>query len=70
MKFIKNESGNSIINIAHIRRIYIDTPKFEATKYRVIADMTYGSDILFSDTLELKCRAFMERVLRDINGEE
>jgi hypothetical protein len=48
MKFIRNESGNALINTAQIASINLEEPKFEAKDYRVVAHVQLnGSYILF-----------------------
>lgn len=66
MRLIKSESGNALINVDHIVRIYIDPPAFEAKKHRVIATLTYGCALLHSGT-EASCKAFLAQFLNDIN---
>lgn len=67
MKFIRNESGNALINTAQIASINLEEPKFEAKDYRVVAHVQLnGSYILFRGSKK-DCMGFLFKLERDLN---
>lgn len=67
MKFIRNESGNALINTAQIASINLEEPKLEAKDYRVVAHVQLnGSYILFRGT-EKACKGFMRNLESQLN---
>lgn len=63
--FIKNYAGN-LINTAHIVTVCITAPMYEQKDHRVVANLTYGTAILFRGT-EDKCKTYMENFAAIVN---
>ena len=62
--FIRNINGN-LINIAHVVTISVAYPKYEQTSHRVVAQLTYGTSILFDGTEE-ECKRKLDEIYNNL----
>jgi len=58
-KFIWNERMTSLINVSHIRKITLSEPRLEQKNWMVVAELTYGTQILCMGTVD-DCIAYMD----------
>ena len=63
--FMQNWNGN-YVNTAHIIRLSVEPPKYEAVSYQVVALLTYGTDIMCKGTEE-ECRMYMQNFATVVN---
>lgn len=62
--FIKNVNGN-LINIAHVVTISLEYPHFERKNHVVVAQLTYGTSILFRGTEE-ECKRKLDEIYNNL----
>ncbi len=58
--FEPNYDRSKLINVQHIRLLRIEPPRFEQKKWTVVADLTYGTEIMLAAETEDDCRYYMQ----------
>jgi len=66
--FTFDYNRKSLLNTQHIYRIYITDSNFEQRQYQLVADMEYGTAIMFKGTKK-ECEAKLEEFAFLINAQ-
>ena len=59
-KFIFNYDGTKLINLAHIIMIRLEPPVLAQKDWTIVANLTYGTEILFKGTAEETHKAYTD----------
>ena len=57
-KWIFNATKTVLINTDHIRLLRIEPPKLRQTDYIVVAELTYGTEVVYNGTEE-ECISYL-----------
>lgn len=67
--FIKSVSGQQLVNVAHIVKVYISDPQYEQTDWRVYASLSFGQGTvtLHRGTAE-SCAEYLKNFMKEVQN--
>ena len=63
--YIANHTRTRFVNSDYIRSLYLDNDEFHK-RHRVVADLDYGTAILFLSEDEVECKRYLDNLLNDL----